>query len=428
MVISRVVLILIMVLYLQDVFAQASSRRSGGQPTGGHSQKAEKPTDAEMHTQSSSRRSGGQPSGGRSSKAKRPTEAEMYARAKANSEAFYNQQVEMHINSRQILIDNYVLKEKLTFMDEHEREPIEEEYEEIRFKAALKADEEIAFAIDVTRKGVDENLAKYAAYQADVKKQRADKLANLLAAHEARKLPEDFHQMYVVLNNGMVLRMFKQASPSYPYKLYVEKLSGLAQEMGIKENALFGRARYNVRKGTFEYQTVVDYTHAFDIPLNFELVKQGCGTIFDSNDLSFSIQAPDTEDLATDGSVEQWRAPGQGSVCPYIEMDYANCRVKRCLKRTSLNLDATLMPANATKRAYTLGKQYFAEAKKVRKSYAEHQADLQEIVTKINQKTKREKRQAARAKCPRALCEETVINQFIIDQAWGRSPNEKPVW
>jgi len=227
----------------------------------------------------------------------------------------------------------------------------------------------------------------------------------------------------------MALRIYKQNGlQSYPYALYVEKLSGLAREMGIKEDALFGRARYIDSEGTFEYQVVVDYTHAFDIPLNYELVKQSCGTIYDSNELLFSIQAPDIEDLATDGSVEQWRAPGKGSVCPYVDMDYANCRVKRCLKRVSSNLDATLLPADASVQAYELGQQYFAEAEKVRKSYAEHQAALKVIVAKINQKTKSEKRQEARAKCPRALCEDIVINQFIIDQAWGRAPNEKPVW
>ena len=356
------------------------------------------------------------------------SEAKMYARAKASNEAFLNQQIEMHKKGREKLIDVYVRKGKLKFMDEHEREPIEEEYEEIRFKAALKADEETAFAIDATRKGVDKNLARYVAYQADVKKQQAEKAAKLIADHEARRLPDDFHHMYMVLNNGTVLRMFKQASPSYPYKLYVEKLSGLSRDMGIKENALYGRGRYNYRKGTFEYQAVVDYTHAFDIPLNYELVKQGCGTIFDSNDLSFSIQAPDTKDLATDGSVEQWHAPGTGTVCPYIEMDYANCRVKRCLKRAPANLEATMLPANATKQAYALGKQYFAEAEKVRKTYAEHQADLKEIVSKINQKAKREKQQAARSKSSYDPDENIVINQFIIDQTWGRSPNEKPVW
>jgi hypothetical protein len=355
-------------------------------------------------------------------------EAKMYAQTKANNEEFFKQQVEVHKKSRPKLIDYYVKTGKLKFMDEHEREPIEEEYKEIRFQAALKADEEIVFAIDATRKGVDKNLARYAAYQADVKKQQAEKAAKLIADHEARRLPEDFNHMYMVLNNGMVLRMFKQASISYPYKLYVEKLSGLSHEMGIKENALFGRGHYNYSKGTFEYQAVVDYTHAFDIPLNYELVKQGCGTIFDSNDLSFSIQAPDTKDLTTDGSVEQWHAPGTGTVCPYIEMDYANCRVKRCLKRAPANLKATLLPANATKRAYTLGEQYFAEAEKVRKTYAEHQADLKEIVSKTNQKAKREKQQAARAKSLYDPDENIVINQFIIDQTWGRTPTEKPVW
>ena len=400
MVISRVILILIMVLFLQDVFAQASSRRTGVQPSDRHSNKAETPTDAEM-----------------------------YAKAKASNEAFFNQQVDIHKKSRQVLIDTFVIEAKFKFMDEHEREPIEEEYDEIRFQAALKADEEIAFAIDATRKGVDKNLARYAKYQADVKKQQEDKLAKMIAAHEARRLPEDLNHMYVVLNNGMALRMYKQKGlQSYPYALYVEKLSGLAREMGIKENALFGRARYNVREGTFEYQVVIDYTHAFDIPLNYELVKKGCGTIYGSNELSFSILPPNTEDLAADGSVEKWRAPGKGSVCPYIDMDYANCRVKRCLKRVASNLDATLLPADATVQVYELGKQYFDEAEKVRKSYADHQEDLKAIMAKINQKAKREKRKAARAKCPRALCEDTVINQFIIDQTWGRAPNEKPVW
>lgn len=400
MVISRVVLIMIIVLFLRDVYAQESSRRTGGQPSERYSKKTETLTDAEM-----------------------------YAKTKANNEAFFKQQVDIHKKSRQFLIDNYAMKAKIKFMDENEREPIEEEYDEIRFQAALKADEEIAFAIDATRKGVDKNLARYAAYQADVKKQQEDKLAKMIAAHEARRLPEDFHHMYVVLNNGMALRIFKQAGmQSYPYALYVEKLSGLARDMGIKENALFGRARYNDRDGSFEYQVVIDYTNAFDIPLNYELVKQGCGTIYDSNELSFSIQAPNTEDLTTDGRVEKWRAPGKGSMCPYVDMDYANCRVKRCLKRVSLNLEATLLPADATTQAYELSQQYFTEAEKVRKSYEEHKADLKEVVAKINQKTKSEKRKATRAKCPRALCEDIVINQFIIDQAWGKSPNEKPIW
>ncbi|MFA7555067.1 MAG: hypothetical protein WCY88_12510 [Spongiibacteraceae bacterium] len=400
MLFSRVILILTMMLFLHDAFAQASSRRSGVRSSDEHLKKVEAPTDAEM-----------------------------YAKAKATSEAFFKQQVDLHKKSRQVLIDTYVTKAKFKFMDEHGREPIEEEYEEIRFQSALKADEEIAFSIDATRKSVDKNLARYAAYQADVKKQREEKLAKLIAAHEARRLPEDWHHMYVILNNGMVLRMFKKdALQSYPYALYVEKLSGLAREIGIRENALFGRAKYNDREGTLEYQIVVDYSKAFDIPLNYELVKQGCGTIYDSNELSFSIQAPDGGDLAADGSVEQWRAPGKGSVCPYIEMDYANCKVKRCLKRVSSNLDATLMPADATEQAYALAKHHFAVAEKERKSFAEHQADLQSIVATINQQEKRKKRQEARANCTRALCDDIVINQFIIDQAWGRSPNEKPVF
>ncbi|GHE82966.1 hypothetical protein [Thalassotalea profundi] len=400
MIFSRVVLILIMVLFLHDVFAQDNSRRRSGPPSNAHSKKAAIPTDAEM-----------------------------YAKTKANNEEFFKQQVERHKKSRQILIDTYVIEAKYKFIDDQGREPIEEEYEEIRFQASIKADKEIAFAIDATRKGVDKNLARYAAYQADVKKQQEEKIAKLIADHEARKLPEDWHHMYVVLNNGMVLRMFKRdPMQSYPYMLYVEKLSGLAHEMGIKENSLFGRARYNDREGTFEYELVIDYSKAFDIPLNYELVKQGCGTIYDSNELSFSIQAPDADDLTGDGRVKQWHAPGTGNVCPFVEMDYANCKVKRCLKRVSSDLDATLMPADATKQAYELAKHHFAEAEKERKSYAEHQAELQSIVAKINQETKRKKQQATRAKCPRAMCDDIVINQFIIDQAWGRSASEKPVW
>lgn len=372
----------------------------------------------------SSRRSGVQAPQGNINTPAKDTDAEMYEKAKANAESMYAKMVkdyeEKYIPA---LIQSELAYTKIMFKEKNGREPNSEELQVMQIDAEKKAQQEQEKALKAQRDGMAKSLARYAAYQKDMKEKQQAKIKKMKDDHEALGLPDDLDGMFVVMSNGMVFRVINRSDQDqlYPYKLYAVRLSGLSREAGRSVGDMMAKARYNYRTLSFDYREALDYTKAFDIPLNYELVKQGCGTIY-GDDISFKFQIPNSQ---TD-VITQWNATSQGVICPYVNMDYANCRIKRCLKRIAYNETITVLKDPSA--AMALGKDYFDKTEKTRKSFAERKAELADIVSEVNAKAKRKERQEARTKCPRALCEDTVINQFIIDQAWGRAPNEKPVF
>jgi len=353
------------------------------------------------------------------------TDMEMYEKARANAESVYESMARDYQEKyTPALIQSELAYAKQMFMDENGREPDKNELHAMLVDAEKKAKEEETIALKAQRDGMEKSLARYSAYQTDVKEKQQAKIEKMHADNKAIGLPANLDGMFVVMSNGMVFSVVNRSDHDqyYPYKLYVERLSGLSREAGRSVGDMMAKARYNYRTQSFDYKEALDYSRAFDIPLNHEIVKQSCGTIYTDEDISFRFQATDSQ---TD-AISQWSAESQGTICPYLDMDYANCRVKRCLKRMPYKETITVLKDRSE--AMALGKRYFATTEKTRKSYTERKAELAVIVDTVNASTKQMEQQDARAKCPRALCEDTVINQFIIDQAWGRAANEKPVF
>lgn len=309
------------------------------------------------------------------------------------------------------------------------REPNADELKAITASAKQKAAEQEQIALKATEEGFKQRLVSTKAYYAGLKKTREDKIAKLKADNERLRLPQNLGGMYAVMSSGAVLEVADRSKQDkhYPYRLYIVQLSDYLREAGRNAGELVGKARYNYQTQNFEYLEALDYSNAFDIPLNYELVKQGCGTIYSDRDVKFKFQAPEGDDLAENNAVKQWRALSTGLVCPYVEPDYANCRIKRCLKQVANVMNLVLIKDAAL--AIETGKRYRKEVAATRMTYKEHAEEMAEAVASINSKLRQRRKQEQRANGTRdRYNEDALINQFIIDQAWGRAPTEKPVW
>lgn len=318
---------------------------------------------------------------------------------------------------------------KAIFERDNGREPNANELADMTAIIEKKVAEHEEKLIKSAKEGYRENLAIQAAYYAGLKKTRDAKLAKLQADNERLRLPQNLDGMFVVMSSGAVLEVADRSDKDkyYPYRLYLVHLSDYLREAGRETGELMGKAVYNYQTQHFDFYEAIDYSNAFDIELNYELVKQACGTIYKDKAIKFKFQTPEGKDLAENNSVIQWRALASGLVYPYVEPDYANCRIKRYLKAVPNEMNMEFMRDRAL--AIETGKRYIKEVAATRMTYAEHREEMANSVAAINAQLRAIKKQEQRTNSTRdKYAQDALINQFIIDQAWGRAPTEKPVW
>lgn len=318
---------------------------------------------------------------------------------------------------------------KAIFKRDNGREPNANELADITAIIEKKVAEHEEKLIKAAKEGFRESLAAQATYYADLKKTRDAKLAKLQADNERLRLPKNLDGMFVVMSSGAVLEVVdvSEKDKYYPYRMYLVHLSDYLRETGRETGELMGKAGYYYQTQSFNFFEAIDYSNAFDIPLNYELVKQACGTIYKDKAIEFKFQAPEGKDLTENNSVVQWRALASGLVYPYVEPDYANCRIKRYLKAVPNEMNMEFMRDKAL--AIKTAKRYIKEVASTRMTYAEHRKEMANSVAAINAKLRARKKQEQRTNSTRdRFAEDALINQFVIDQAWGRAPTEKPVW
>ena len=146
----------------------------------------------------------------------------------------------------------------------------------MRIEAEAEAAKQEKIDLKAHRDGMKDHLAAYATYKANIKKKQAEKIAQLKADHEALRLPNSFDGMFAVMSNGAVLQLVDRSDQDkhYPYKVYVQHLSSFLRQSGRKAGQLLGKARYNYQTRSFNYLEALDYTKAFALDLNYQIVKQ----------------------------------------------------------------------------------------------------------------------------------------------------------